>query len=271
MDTKIGFLGAGNMAGALLSGLLSANVVAAANLCASDPRKERLAELSSKYGIRTTSDNAELVQSSNVVVLSVKPQVLPQVLTESGGKMGASHLVVSIAAGVTLAALEDKLGPGARVVRAMPNTPALAGAGATALAGGSNASSADLELARRLFDAVGRTLVLSESHLDAVTGLSGSGPGYVMLVIEALSDGGVKAGLPRDVAQLLAAQTVFGAAKLLLESGEHPAKLREMVTSPGGTTIAGLSALEAHGVRGAFIDAVEKATSRATELGKKSG
>jgi pyrroline-5-carboxylate reductase len=270
MDTNIGFLGAGNMAGALLSGLLSAKVVEASRITASDTRAERLAELEKTYAVRTTTDNRALVRASNVVVLSVKPQVVPQVLAECGAEIGASHLVVSIVAGVTIASLEAKLGTGARVVRAMPNTPALAGAGATAIAAGTRATPADLELAKRLFDAIGRTLVLSESHLDAVTGLSGSGPGYVMLVIEALSDGGVKAGLPRDVAQQLAAQTVYGSAKLLLDTGDHPAKLREMVTSPGGSTIAGLSALEARGVRGAFIEAVERATARATELGKKS-
>jgi pyrroline-5-carboxylate reductase len=172
---------------------------------------------------------------------------------------------------VPIRVLEDGLAPGARVVRAMPNTPALAQAGATALSAGSLATKSDVEISTKLFDAVGRTVVLDEHHLDAVTGLSGSGPGYVMLFIEALADGGVKMGLPRDVSLMLAAQTVYGSAKLLLETNEHPARLRDMVTSPGGTTIAGLTALEGRAVRGAIIEAVGKATARATELGKKTG
>lgn len=269
--TRIGFLGAGNMAGALISGLLASKVVGPEQIRASDSRASRLSELSTEHGIQTHTSNAELVAWANVVVLSVKPQVVPAVLTECGGAMGASHLVVSIVAGVPIRVLEARLGPGARVVRAMPNTPALARAGATAVSAGSVATTADLAVAQRLFDAVGRTVVLDEGHLDAVTGLSGSGPGYVFLFIEALADGGVKAGLPRDVALLLAAQTVYGSAKLLLETGDHPARLKDMVTSPGGTTIAGLSALEEAAVRSALITAVEKATLRSAELGKKSG
>jgi pyrroline-5-carboxylate reductase len=266
----IGFLGGGNMTGALISGLLGSKIVGTAQVRASDSRPDRLAELAGEHGIQTHTSNAELVRWASVVVLSVKPQVVPAVLSECGGLMGHGHLVVSIAAGVPIAALESKLGPGARVVRAMPNTPALARAGATAISGGSAATAADLDIARALFDAVGKTVVLDEGHLDAVTGLSGSGPAYVMLFIEALADGGVKAGLPRDVALLLAAQTVYGSAKLLLDTGEHPARLKDMVTSPGGTTIAGLAALESGAVRSSVMEAVEKATRRATELGKKS-
>lgn len=271
MSIRVGFLGAGNMAGALLSGLIRSKAIGASDLRASDARAERLAELSAEHGIETHVSNAELVRWANVIVLSVKPEVVPLVLSECGASIGSGHLLVSIAAGVPIRALEARLAAGARVVRAMPNTPALAQAGATALSAGSLATAADLEVARKLFDAVGRTVVLGESHLDAVTGLSGSGPAYVMLFIEALADGGVKAGLPRDVALMLAAQTVYGSAKLLLETNEHPARLRDRVTSPGGTTIAGLSALEGRAVRGAIIEAVEKATLRATELGKKNG
>jgi pyrroline-5-carboxylate reductase len=271
MSIRVGFLGAGNMAGALLSGLLGSKTLEPANLRASDSRAERLRELSAEHGIETHDSNVELVRWANVIVLSVKPQVVPAVLSECGGSIGSGHLLVSIAAGVPLGALEARLGAGARVVRAMPNTPALARAGATALSAGSLATPADLDVARRLFDAVGRTVVLEETHLDAVTGLSGSGPAYVMLFIEALADGGVKAGLPRDVALMLAAQTVYGSAKLLLDTNEHPARLRDMVTSPGGTTIAGLSVLEGRAVRGAIIEAVERATARASELGKKNG
>jgi pyrroline-5-carboxylate reductase len=271
MSIRVGFLGAGNMAGALMAGFLRSKAVDASNLRASDAHAERLAELSAAHGIQTHTSNAELVRWANVLVLSVKPQIVPAVLSECGASIGADHLLVSIAAGVSIRVLEAGLAAGARVVRAMPNTPALAQAAATALSAGSLATKSDVEISTTLFDAVGRTVVLDEHHLDAVTGLSGSGPAYVMLFIEALADGGVKMGLPRDVAQLFAAQTVYGSAKLLLDTNEHPARLRDMVTSPGGTTIAGLAALEARAVRGAIIEAVEKATARAAELGKKAG
>jgi pyrroline-5-carboxylate reductase len=267
-STRIGFLGAGNMAFALLSGLVSKGTFDKTRLLASEPRADRRAELSAALGIEVLASNAELCSAADVLVLSVKPQVVPAVLSECGGSIGAQHLLISIAAGVSIASLEARLGPGARVLRAMPNTPALAGASATALASGTVATPEDVALARSMFDAVGKTVVLAEHHLDAVTGLSGSGPAYVMLFVEALADGGVKAGLSRDVALLLATQTVYGAAKLLLETGEHPAQLRDMVTSPGGTTIAGLAVLEQRAVRGAVIEAVERATARASELGK---
>lgn len=270
-STRIGFLGAGNMAFALLSGLIARGGFDKHQLVASEPREERRAELRAALGIEVVASNAELCTRADVLVLSVKPQVVPVVLAECQGLLGQGHLLISIAAGVTTASIEKQIGDGARVVRAMPNTPALAGASATALAAGRAATPEDVALARSLFDAVGKTVVLAEHHLDAVTGLSGSGPAYVMLFVEALADGGVKAGLPRDVALLLATQTVYGAAKLLLQTGEHPARLRDMVTSPGGTTIAGLAVLERRAVRGALIEAVEHATARAAELGKSSG
>jgi pyrroline-5-carboxylate reductase len=268
--TRIGFLGAGNMAGALISGLLASKVVESAQISVSDPRQSRLSELATEHGLQTAASNRELTTWANVVVVSVKPGVVAQVLEDCAPLFGSTHLVVSIAAGVPIRAIEAKLPAGVRVVRAMPNTPAIARAGATAISGGTSASASDLDLAKTLFDAVGKTVVLEETHLDAVTGLSGSGPAYVMLLIEALADGGVKVGLPRDVALLLATQTVYGSAKLLLETGEHPARLKDMVTSPGGTTIAGLAALERAGVRSAFLTAVEDATRRSAELGKKS-
>jgi pyrroline-5-carboxylate reductase len=257
------------MAGALISGLIRSRSVDAAQIRASDPRAERLADLRREHGIQTFGDNRELVAGANVVVLAVKPQTLPTVLDECKEAFGAHHLVISIAAGVPIRTILARLPDGARVVRAMPNTPAIAQAGATAVSPSPNATATDVEIARALFDAVGRTVTLDESHLDAVTGLSGSGPAYVMLFIEALADGGVRMGLPRDVALTLATQVVYGSAKLLIETGEHPARIREMVTSPAGTTIAGLSALEARAVRGAVMEAVEKATLRSTELGKK--
>jgi pyrroline-5-carboxylate reductase len=266
---RIGFLGAGNMAGALIKGLLHGKVVPAERIIASDVKAERLEQLHASHGIRTTADNHALLRETDVVVLAVKPQVIDRVLTEVGGDVRPDQLVVSVAAGVPIEALEGRLPHGSHVVRAMPNTPATVQAGATAIAGGSHAHEGDLQIARELFEAVGRVVVLDESLLDAVTGLSGSGPAYVMLIIEALADGGVKVGLHRDTALLLAAQTVFGSARLLLETGEHPGRLKDMVTSPGGTAIAGLHTLESGGLRRTLIDAVEAATKRAGELGEQ--
>jgi pyrroline-5-carboxylate reductase len=267
MKTKrLGFLGAGNMSGALIKGLLHGGF-APGRILASDVKVDRLEQLRTKHGIRTTSDNHELVRESDVLVLAVKPQVIDRVLTEIGRDVHADQLVVSVAAGVTLEGLEGRLTPKARVVRAMPNTPAMVQAGATAIAGGAHAREDDLRVARELFEAVGRVVVLDEGLLDAVTGLSGSGPAYLMLIIDALADGGVKVGLHRDTALLLAAQTVFGSAQLLLETGEHPGRLKDMVTSPGGTAIAGLHTLESGALRKTLMDAVEAATKRAAELG----
>lgn len=268
-DKTIGFVGAGNMAGALIKGMLHSGTVRPDQIVASDVRDERLAELAKEHGIRTTKDNAELASKCDVIVLAVKPQVIDKVMTPIAAAIRADSLVVSIAAGVPIESIEARLPSGVRVVRTMPNTAAMALAGATAIAPGTHASDADVAIARRLFEAVGRVVVLDESLLDAVTGLSGSGPAYVMLMIEALADGGVKVGLHRETALLLAAQTVFGSAKLLLETGEHPGRLKDMVTSPGGTAIAGLHTLEAGGLRTTLIDAVENATRRAAELGEK--
>lgn len=268
MEHRIGLVGAGNMAGALIRGLIASNTVDAAHIRASDVRGERLDELSKMHGIECGTDNVALVRWANVVLLAVKPQVIDRVITEIAPALGSEHLVISIAAGVPIAVIEARIPNGTRVVRAMPNTAAIVLAGATGIAAGRHATTPDTALARTLFDAVGRSVVLDESALDAVTGLSGSGPAYVMMAIEALADGGVKMGLPRDTALLLAAQTVLGSAKLQIETGEHPARLKDMVTSPGGTTIAGVHALETGGLRRAFIDAVEAATRRSVELGR---
>jgi pyrroline-5-carboxylate reductase len=264
---RLGFLGAGNMAAALVKGLLHGNVLAPDKIVVSDVKPERLALLHENHGIRTTHDNHALVRESDVLVLAVKPQVIDKVLTEIGRDVRADQVVISVAAGVPIEALEGRLPAGSRVVRAMPNTPATVQAGATAIAGGAHARDDDLRIARELFEAVGRVVVLDEVLLDAVTGLSGSGPAYTMLIIEALADGGVKVGLHRDTALMLAAQTVYGSAKLLLETGEHPGRLKDMVTSPGGTAIAGLHTLESGALRKTLIDAVEAATKRSVELG----
>ncbi len=266
---KIGILGAGNMAGALIRGMLASGEVAAKDLAATDTRPERLEKLVADHGIRSFgADNDALVRWADVVFLAVKPQAVDRALEQCHGALGSRTLLVSIATGVPIRFLESRMPAGVRVVRSMPNTPAIVAAGATAIAAGTHATDADLRLAKSLFDGIGRTTVLEESLLDAVTGLSGSGPAYVMVMIEALADGGVKVGLHRDTALLLAAQTVYGSAKLLLETGEHPGRLKDMVTSPGGTAIAGLHTLEAGGLRRTLIDAVESATRRSEELGR---
>ena len=275
MDTKrmqgrrIGFLGAGNMAGALIRGLLQSETVTADQIRASDVNEERLAELRGKYGIETAAENEAVVRWADVVVISVKPKIVDRILGAISNGLADGAVVVSIAAGVPIDALEARLPPRARVVRAMPNTAAIVLAAATAIAPGTHATSEDMLVARALFEAVGRCCVLDETLLDAVTGLSGSGPAYVMVMIEALADGGVKVGLGRDIALMLAAQTVYGSAKLQLETGEHPGRLKDMVTSPGGTAIAGLHTLESGGLRRTLIDAVEAAATRSAQLGEQ--
>lgn len=269
LGKTIAFLGAGNMAEALVKGLLRAGVAAPGEILCTDRRRDRLAELAERYGVRTSVDNRAAAAEAGIVLLSVKPQVMNKLLGEIASALDASKLVISIAAGVPLAAIERRVGHGVRVIRTMPNTPALVGAGATAIAPGDHAVEEDLQQARALFDAVGKTVIVDESLLDAVTGLSGSGPAYIFLVIEALADAGVKVGLDRRTSQDLAAQTVLGSAKLLIETGEHPGRLKDQVTSPGGTAIAGLHTLEAGGLRTTLMNAVEAATKRSHELGKR--
>ena len=266
---RIGFLGAGAMAEALAGGL-RASGVPAASLCLSDPDPARRKHVEQALGLATCDDNAALVAQSDLVVLAVKPQVVPTVLAALAGERElARPLWVSIAAGVRIAKLEAALGAGARVVRAMPNTPALVRSGATAICGNAAASAADLARAHALFASVGTCWTAPrEALLDAVTGLSGSGPAYVFVFLEALGDAGVRMGLPRDAAYQLAFQTVLGAAKLAIEDGRHPAALKDQVTSPGGTTIAGLERLEAGGLRAAVYDAVAAATRRSEELAR---
>ncbi len=269
LGKTIAFLGAGNMAEALVKGLLRANVAEPREIVCADRRDERGPELTQRYGVHFTASNVDAVQRADIVVLSVKPQIMNKVLEEVAPALNDRKLVISIAAGVPIAAIERKVGHGVRIIRTMPNTPALVGAGATALVAGEHATADDLRQARALFDAIGKSVVVDEPLLDAVTGLSGSGPAYIFLVIEALSDAGVKVGLPRTTAQELAAQTVLGSAKLLIETGEHPGRLKDQVTSPGGTAIAGLHTLEAGGLRTTLMNAVEAATKRSRELGAK--
>ena len=268
-DKAVGFLGAGNMGEAIIKGLLRTGLVPASSLAATDVRADRLRQLGEQYGIRAVTSNRDLVAQSDVIILAVKPQIMGAVLKEIAGAVDRGRLLISVAAGVPVAALREGLGKPARLIRVMPNTPALVLEGVTAIARADGLEAGDLELAQELFGAVGRAVVLDEDALDAVTGLSGSGPAYVAIVIESLADGGVKMGLDRPTAMILAAQTVLGSARLILETGMHPGQLKDMVSSPGGTTIAGIAALEEGGVRRTFISAVERATQRSRELGKR--
>jgi len=265
-ELKIGFLGAGKMASALAKGFAAAGLVKPAAILAADPIEAARASFK-EMGANTTAFNPDVVNFARVIFLAVKPDQVADVLREIEPHFTDEHLLISIAAGVPISKLESALRTGARIVRVMPNTPALVGASASAFALGSSARPEDGSLVQRLFSAVGIAFQLKESLLDAVTGLSGSGPAYIFLIIEALSDGGVAAGLPRDVATRLAAQTVFGSAKLLLETGSHPGALKDMVTSPGGTTIEGLHELEKGGLRAALISAVRAATDKSKKLG----
>lgn len=262
---RIGFIGGGNMAEAIIKGLLAGGMAADA-LEVSDPSPERRALIASTYGVKTNTDNVSLMDTCDVVVLAVKPQVCKPVLEELTRSPLGGKTFISIMAGIRTDAMETSLGGNAAVIRVMPNTPALVLEGASALCSGKNATTEDLALAVEMFGMVGKTATVTEGLMDAVTGLSGSGPAYVFSFIESLADAGVKNGLPRDTALKLASQTVFGAAKLLLETGEHPAVLRDKVTSPGGTTIAGLHAMEERGFRSAVMAAVDKATARSKEL-----
>jgi pyrroline-5-carboxylate reductase len=254
----------------LAKGFLRAELAAPGQIVAGDPSAEACSGFVKETGGRTVSSNLEILNSCRVVILGVKPAHVAAVLKEIRPAFTADHLLISIAAGVTLAALQSGLPDGARVIRVMPNTPALVGASASAFAGGAAATSEDLAVAMRLFSAVGLAVQVPENLLDAVTGLSGSGPAFVYMFIEALSDGGVAAGLPRDLATRLAAQTVLGSARMVLETGTHPGALKDMVTSPAGTTIRGVAELEQGKLRGTVINAVRAAAERARELGQAS-
>jgi pyrroline-5-carboxylate reductase len=265
---NIGFLGAGKMATALARGFVNAEIVFPREIIASDPFDTARKTFAAEIGAKTGTANADVAKFANVLILATKPDQVPAALAEISGAFTKNHLLISIAAGVTLAKLENALPAGARVIRVMPNTPALVGEGASAFALGKSATAADSELAKKLLSAVGVAFQVKESLLDAVTGLSGSGPAYVYQFIEALSDGGVASGLPRDISTRLAAQTVLGAAKMVLETGQHPGALKDQVTSPGGTTIEGLHALEKGKLRATVMSAVRAATEKSKKLGQ---
>jgi len=265
---KVGFIGSGNMGEALIKGLTAANVVPGEMIWASDVRGDRLKEIAGTYGIKLAPDNLHLVREADVVIMAVKPQIMAPVLREIASVFSRRKLMISLAAGVSTESIRASLGKDGRLIRVMPNTPALVLEGVTAIAKAEGLEPEDMDVAGEIFSAVGRVVVLDESLMDAVTGLSGSGPAYVALVIESLADGGVKMGLDRITAMTLATQTVLGAAKLLRETRLHPGALKDMVSSPGGTSIAGVAALEEGGLRTTFIKAVERATQRSKELGR---
>jgi len=267
-NKKICFIGTGNMGEALVSGLVCSETTKTENIICTDISEAKLETIAGKYKVRTTTDNVEAINHSDIVIYAVKPQILAAVLKETAASLDMSKLIISIAAGVPLAAIESSLNKDLRLVRVMPNIAAFVKESATAIAAGKNASQEDIDLAKAIFDSVGNSVFIEENVLmDAITGLSGSGPAYIFLIVDALADAGVKMGLSRDDALFLSSQTVLGAAKLLLDTKEHPGQLKDRVTSPGGTAIAGIHTLEKGGLRTTLINAVEAATTRSRELG----
>ena len=264
----IGLVGGGQMGEALVRGMIAGGVLAPSNIIIAEPDSNRREYMHNTYNIRTTADPGEVCSFASIIILAVKPQIMPLVLAGYKDLLTKEHLLISIAAGVTIAAMEANLSSGVPLIRVMPNTPALVLAGISALSGNASVLKKDMNAALHIFSAVGECVEVAENLLDAVTGLSGSGPGYVFTFIEAMIDGGVLAGIPRPIAEKLALHTVFGSAKLGIESGEPAAVLKGKVTSPGGTTIAGLRVLEEAGIRGTIMSAIEEATHRSKELGK---
>ena len=264
---KLGFIGGGHMAEALLKGLITSELYTKEQIIVSDVNPERLKVISSSYDVDTTANNKEIIKRSNVIILAVKPDAIEGVLSEIRGSLSSVKILISIAAGITTSFISRKLPKKVKLARAMPNTPALALEGATVLYFNPLLNSKDRELVKRIFESVGTAdSVENEKLLDAVTGLSGSGPAFVAMFIDALSDGGVKMGLAKPMALRLAAQTVYGTAKLVLEERLHPAEFKDIVSSPAGTTIEGVHLLELHGFRGSVISAVESAALRSREL-----
>ena len=263
---KLAVIGSGKMGEALIAGILDSKLLAPRQITATDLHAGAVEDKKKRFGVRGTQDNASAVREADIVLLCVKPQIMRDVLKEIRDALTPDKLVLSIAAGITIACLEKGIGKAVPVVRVMPNTASLIRAGMAGIAPGKHATAAHLETAKRIFGAVGRAVVLDEKHLDAVTGLCASGPAFIYVVIESLAEGGVKVGLPRELATELVAQTMLGAARMVLETKEHPAKLKDAVLTPAGCTIDGLEKLEEGGVRVALIKAVVTATRRATEL-----
>lgn len=266
LDTKVALLGAGKMGGTLVQAFLKYQLFQPQNITATVTNADRAAELAHKWGIRVTTNNLEAARKSDLILLGLKPQTVPEVVAQIRTALTPEKCLISFAASVKIETVERAAGVNVGVIRAMPNTPALLGYGATALCQGKYVSAEQLNLAERVFRSVGRTVIVEEKHMDAVTGLSGSGPAYIYIILEALAEAGVKVGLPRDVATLLAAQTALGAASMVLETGSHPALLKDAVTTPAGCTMDGILELEEGGLRVTLIKAVMRATQRAAEL-----
>lgn len=265
-DKKIAVLGAGKLGEILIKGLIEAGVINVGNLIVTAGHQTRLDQLRQRFDVAGTLSNPEAAESADIIILAVKPQTVPLVLAEIRDALRPAQLLISVAASVSIAFIEKHLALAVPVIRAMPNTPCLLKKGMTGISPGTNAASNHIELAKFIFDSVGRTVVVDDKHMDAITGLSASGPAFIYIVIESLAEAGVKVGLPRDIATELAAQTVLGAGAMVLETAEHPAKLKDMVTTPAGCTIDGILELEDGGLRVTLIKAVVKATSRAKEL-----
>ncbi|MBN2110300.1 MAG: pyrroline-5-carboxylate reductase [Methanosarcinaceae archaeon] len=264
---KLGFIGTGKMGSSLIKGICEAGIIPSSRIYASDVFEASLKELHDSLHINVSTDNVDVVKNADMIVLAVKPQILRSVLSHIKEAAGNDKLVISIAAGVKLETIENMLNEGSRVVRVMPNIAATVAEAASAISPGRNASVEDADDVLTIFGSVGSSLIVPEHLMDAVTGLSGSGPAFIFPVIEAMADGGVFEGLDRSSAMVLAAQTVMGAAKMVLETGTHPGQLKDMVTSPGGTTIRGVHVLEENGIRAAFMNAVIAASNRSRELG----
>ena len=269
-NKKIGFIGGGNMAEAILKGMLSSKLVKASSIFFSEPNKSRQTFLTTEFKVKAVKGNLDLVKKADVLIVAVKPQIIREVLKDIADQVDSKKLVISVAAGVPISQIENALSKGNKkklcVVRTMPNTPSVVQEGVTAITAGKGVGKSDLKISHEIFQAVGRTVEVAEEQIDAVTGLSGSGPAYIFMIIEALSDAGVKMGLSRQVANELTVQTVLGSALLVRETGTSPGELKNRVTSPGGTTIAGLHALEKGSLRATLMNAVEKATLRSKEL-----
>ncbi|MFA7636327.1 MAG: pyrroline-5-carboxylate reductase [Monoglobales bacterium] len=259
---KLAFIGGGNMASAIINGIISSGFITPADITVSDSMPEKLSAFSEK-GINITSDNLLAADSADVIIFAVKPNILREILSDFS--IFNNKLFISIAAGVSVAELKKGIGGKSKAIRVMPNTPALVGEGMTVICQ-SNAGEKNMDIAVKIFGTVGKTLILDEKYIDAVTAVSGSGPAYIYMVIEAMADGGVLCGLPRDVAYMLAAQTVLGSAKTVLQSGEHPGVLKDRVCSPGGTTIEAVYSLEQSDIRGAFIEAVKKCADKSKSM-----
>jgi pyrroline-5-carboxylate reductase len=263
---KVAFLGAGKMGGIILQALLNSGLLSAKSTCATVAHEERAKALAEKLKVKVGTNNVEAAEGADLIVIGVKPQVVEDVVREISGQITPRQLIVSVAASVPTSMIEKNLSPNVPVIRAMPNTPCLLGAGMTAISKGKHASADDVALTSHIFNLVGRTVVIDEKHMDAVTALSASGPAYIYIILESLAEAGVKVGLPRDIATLLAAQTALGAAKVVLETGDHPALLKDAVTTPAGCTIDAIMELEEGKLRVTLIKAVVKAAQRAREL-----